>query len=132
MRYAIATVFAAAVSILAAATPATAAPTAPTIKIGMITTLSGGGAHLGVDVRDGFMLAVQQSGRQDIEVMVEDDANKPDVAKAIADKFIQRDQVRLLTGIIWSNLVLAVAPPRPHQPGRVLHQPQRRSQRPRR
>ena len=30
-------------------------------KIGMITTLSGGGAGLGVDVRDGFMLAINQS-----------------------------------------------------------------------
>ena len=32
------------------------------LKVGMITTLSGGGAGLGVDVRDGFMLAVNQSG----------------------------------------------------------------------
>ena len=31
------------------------------VKIGMITTLSGGGSHLGVDVRDGFMLALEQS-----------------------------------------------------------------------
>ena len=42
-------------------------------KIGMITTLSGGGAGLGVDVRDGFMLAINQSGRSDIKVIIEDD-----------------------------------------------------------
>jgi len=27
------------------------------VKVGMITTLSGGGAGLGIDVRDGFLLA---------------------------------------------------------------------------
>ena len=43
------------------------------VKIGMITTLSGGGAGLGIDVRDGFMLAVAQSGRSDIDVVIEDD-----------------------------------------------------------
>ena len=30
-------------------------------KVGMITTLSGGGAGLGIDVRDGFMLALKQA-----------------------------------------------------------------------
>jgi hypothetical protein len=40
-------------------------------KIGMITTLSGGGAGLGVDVRDGFMLAINQSGRSDIDVIID-------------------------------------------------------------
>ena len=45
-------------------------------KIGMITTLSGGGAGLGIDVRDGFMLAIAQSGRDDIEVVIEDDQRK--------------------------------------------------------
>ena len=79
-------------------------------KIGMITTLSGGGSSLGVDVRDGFMLAIKQSGRDDVEVLIEDDARKPDVAKQIADKFIQRDEVDILTGIIWSNLAMAVVP----------------------
>ncbi len=80
------------------------------IKVGMITTLSGGGAGLGVDVRDGFMLAVQMSGRDDIEVIIEDDQRKPDIAVQLADKMIQSDRVDLLTGIIWSNLALAVVP----------------------
>jgi len=80
------------------------------LKIGMITTLSGGGSGLGIDVRDGFMLALKQSGESGIEVLVEDDAQKPDIAKQIADKFIQRDKVDILTGIIWSNLAMAVVP----------------------
>jgi branched-chain amino acid transport system substrate-binding protein len=90
--------------------PARAPAAAEDLKIGMITTLSGGGSGLGIDVRDGFMLALKQSGETGIEVLVEDDAQKPDIAKQIADKFIQRDKVDILTGIIWSNLAMAVVP----------------------
>ncbi|MBN8245034.1 ABC transporter substrate-binding protein [Nitratireductor aquimarinus] len=80
------------------------------VKIGMITTLSGGGAGLGIDARDGFMLAIEQSGNKDIEVITEDDARKPELAVQIADKMIQSDKVDLMTGIIWSNLAMAVVP----------------------
>ena len=93
---------------VAAMTLATAAH-AETLKVGMITTLSGGGAALGIDVRDGFMLAVTQSGA-DIEVVVVDDQRKPDIAVQLADKMIQSDKVDVLTGIIWSNLAIAVVP----------------------
>ena len=80
------------------------------VKVGLISTLSGGGAGLGVDVRDGFLLAVEQSGRKNIEVKVEDDLRKPDVAARIAEKMIQSDKVDILTGIIFSNLAMAVVP----------------------
>ncbi|SOH95025.1 branched-chain amino acid transport system substrate-binding protein [Monaibacterium marinum] len=80
------------------------------VKVGMITTLSGGGAGLGIDVRDGFMLAVEQSGRDDIEVVIEDDQRRPDVAVQLADRMIQSDDVDVLTGIVWSNLAMAVVP----------------------
>ena len=79
-------------------------------KVGMITTLSGGGAGLGIDVRDGFMLAIEQSGRNDIDVVIEDDQRKPDIAVQIADKMVQSEKVDILTGIIWSNLAMAVVP----------------------
>ncbi len=95
----------AATALAAVATTATAE-----VKVGMITTLSGGGAGLGIDVRDGFMLAVKQSGRDDIEVVIEDDQRKPDVAVQLADKMIQAENVDVLTGIIWSNLAMAVVP----------------------
>ncbi len=80
------------------------------VKVGMITTLSGGGAGLGIDVRDGFMLAISQSGRDDIEVVIEDDQRKPDIAVQLADKMIQSEKVDIMTGIIWSNLAMAVVP----------------------
>jgi len=88
----------------------TAAGAAADTKIGMITTLSGGGAGLGIDVRDGFMLAIAQSGRDDIEVVIEDDQRKPDIAVQLSDKMIQSEKVDIMTGIIWSNLAMAVVP----------------------
>ncbi len=93
----------------AAAMTAGAALAEP-VKVGMITTLSGGGAGLGIDVRDGFMLAVKQAGNPDIEVVVEDDQRKPDIAVQLADQMIQSEKVDILTGIIWSNLAMAVVP----------------------
>ena len=80
------------------------------LKVGMITTLSGGGAGLGIDVRDGFMLAIKQSGADNIEVVIEDDQRKPDIAVQLADKMIQSENVDVMTGIIWSNLAMAVVP----------------------
>ena len=77
-------------------------------KVGMITTLSGGGSALGIAIRDGFMLAVK--GHDNIEVVVEDDQRKPDLAVQIADKMIQSEKVDILTGIVWSNLAIAVVP----------------------
>ena len=78
------------------------------LKVGMITTLSGGGSGLGIDVRDGFMLAVK--GNKNISVITKDDQRKPDIAVQLADKMIQSDKVDVLTGIIWSNLAMAVVP----------------------
>jgi branched-chain amino acid transport system substrate-binding protein len=91
-----------------AAIPSGAAP----LKVGMITTLSGGGAGLGIDVRDGFMLALKQAGDAgaEIEVIAEDDQQKPEIGVQIADKMIQSDNVDILTGIIFSNIALAVVP----------------------
>lgn len=80
------------------------------VKIGVITTLSGGGAGLGVDMRDAFQLAMKQSGNKDVELVVEDDAQKPELAVQIAEKMIQSDKIDLMTGIIWSNLAMAVVP----------------------
>jgi branched-chain amino acid transport system substrate-binding protein len=80
------------------------------VKVGMITTLSGGGAGLGIDVRDGFMLAAKMAGNDNLEVVIEDDQRKPEIAVQLADKMIQSEKVDVLTGIIWSNLAMAVVP----------------------
>ncbi|WBU55691.1 ABC transporter substrate-binding protein [Paracoccus sediminicola] len=88
------------------------AASAEPVKVGMITTLSGGGAGLGIDTRDGFELALKNAGdaAAEIELIIEDDQQKPDIAVQIADKMIQSEQVDLLTGIVWSNLAMAVVP----------------------
>ncbi|MEM8980213.1 MAG: ABC transporter substrate-binding protein [Pseudomonadota bacterium] len=96
--------------VMGAALALTASAAVADVKVGMITTLSGGGAGLGIDVRDGFMLAIEQSGRSDIEVVIEDDQRKPDIAVQLADKMIQAERVDVMTGIIWSNLAMAVVP----------------------
>jgi branched-chain amino acid transport system substrate-binding protein len=80
------------------------------VKIGVITTLSGGGAGLGIDMRDAFTLAIKQSGNKEIELVIEDDAQKPEIAVQLAEKMIQSDKVDLMTGIIWSNLAMAIVP----------------------
>ena len=97
------------VSALALTAAAFAAQAEP-VKVGMITTLSGGGSSLGIDVRDGFELAIKNAGNSEVEVIVVDDAQKPELAVQAADKLIQQDKVDIMTGIIWSNLAMAVVP----------------------
>ncbi len=84
------------------------------VRIGMITTLSGGGSGLGIDVRDGFQLALKQGGGKlggvDVDLIISDDARKPETAKQIADRMVKSDKVDIMTGIIWSNLAMAVVP----------------------
>jgi branched-chain amino acid transport system substrate-binding protein len=84
------------------------------LKIGMITTLSGPGSYLGQDIRDAFLLAVEMEGGKlggaPVQVMVEDDALRPGQGKQIADRFLKNERIRLLTGIVFSNVLGAVAP----------------------
>ncbi|MBB5222322.1 branched-chain amino acid transport system substrate-binding protein [Amaricoccus macauensis] len=98
----------AALAAILAASTATAAP----LKVGFISTLSGGGAGLGIDARDGFLLALKQAGDagSEITVITEDDQQKPEIGVQLADKMIQSDKVDILTGIIFSNIALAVVP----------------------
>jgi branched-chain amino acid transport system substrate-binding protein len=42
--------------------------------------------------------------------MVEDDGREPGKAKQIADRFMKRDKVKIMTGIIFSNVAIAVVP----------------------
>lgn len=84
------------------------------VRIGMITTLSGPGAGLGLDARDGFLLAMEHLGGQlggvPTEIIEADDTMQPDVAVQLTDRMIERDSVDIITGQIWSNLALAQMP----------------------
>jgi branched-chain amino acid transport system substrate-binding protein len=81
------------------------------VKIGFVTTLSGGIAAVGNDMRDAFELALDHLGRKmsglPVQVIYEDDALKPEVGKQKTDKLIESDRVSFLTGYIWSNVLLA-------------------------
>jgi branched-chain amino acid transport system substrate-binding protein len=85
------------------------------VKVGFLSTLSGPGAGLGVDIRDGFNLAMKQLGGKlgglPAEVQIADDQQSVDVAKQTADKFVKKDKVDFMTGIVFSNLMLAVGKP---------------------
>jgi len=92
-----------------------AAQAADKVKVGLLSTLSGPGAGLGIDIRDGFNLALKQSGGKlgglPAEVIVADDQGKPDAAKQTADRLLKRDQVDFMTGVVFSNVMLAVGKP---------------------
>jgi branched-chain amino acid transport system substrate-binding protein len=84
------------------------------VKIGMITTLSEKAGYLGEETRDGFQLAITQEGGKlggiPVELLVEDDGQKPEKGKQIAEKYKQKDGVRIMTGIVFSNIAMAVVP----------------------
>ena len=97
-----------------AALTATAAQAADKVKVGFVSTLSGPSSALGVDIRDGFLLAVKLNGGKlgglPAEVLVSDDQFKPDVAKQLFEKNIKRDKVDFMTGVVFSNIMLAALP----------------------
>ena len=84
------------------------------VRIGMITTLSTAGGYLGEDVRDGFMLAVEQGNGQlggvPVDVRVEDDGLNPEQARQIATRMVEGEDIRLITGTIFSNVAVALVP----------------------
>jgi len=91
-----------------------AAFAADKVKIGLVSTLSGPSSALGVDIRDGFLLGVKLNGGKlgglPAEVLVSDDQFKPDVAKQLFEKNIKRDKVDFMTGVVFSNIMLAALP----------------------
>ena len=98
----------------AAMAAAVAVHAADKVRIGFISTLSGPNAAIGTDIRDGFNLAVKLNGGKlgdlPAEVLVSDDQLKPENAKQIAERYLRLEKVDFITGIVFSNIVLAVAP----------------------
>lgn len=84
------------------------------IKIGLLTTLSGPAAVLGQQQRNGLQLGLKLLGNKlggiPVELLVQDDEQKPDVGVTKAKAFVERDQVQFVVGPIFSNVLLAYAP----------------------
>lgn len=85
------------------------------VKIGFMATLSGPAAALGQDQYDGFMLAVDQLGGKlgdtKTTIVKEDDQLKPDLGVQNARKLVEKEHVDIITGITFSNVLMAIAKP---------------------
>ena len=107
------TLLAASTALVLAAGPAMAQQ--KTIKIGFVSTFSGPTAVIGNDMRDSFELALDHLGRKigglPVEVIYEDDQQKPEVGKQKTEKLIESDKVDFISGYIWSNVLLASLKP---------------------
>ena len=100
-----------AANLVATAMAAMPAAAAESVKIGFVATFSGPAAAIGNDMRDGFNLGIEHLGRKmagrPVEVIFEDDTQKPEVGKQKTDKLIEADHVDFLTGYGFSNVLLA-------------------------
>jgi branched-chain amino acid transport system substrate-binding protein len=90
------------------------ASAADKIRIGFISTLSGPNASIGIDIRDAFNLAIKLNGGRlgglPAEVLASDDQLKPENAKQIAERYLRLEKVDFITGPVFSNVVVAIAP----------------------
>jgi branched-chain amino acid transport system substrate-binding protein len=81
------------------------------ITIGFSGVLSGPSAALGQDQYDGLMLGIEllggSLGGQKVRVIREDDQLKPEVGNLIVQKFIEKENVDVLVGLGFSNVLMA-------------------------
>ncbi|MGB9866430.1 MAG: ABC transporter substrate-binding protein [Bacillota bacterium] len=84
-----------------------------TLKVGLLGPLTGTFAALGLDMRDGMMLYLEERGNKigdyKVEVVVEDDTNDPATSLTKARKLVEKDKVDLIVGPISAACGLAVA-----------------------
>jgi branched-chain amino acid transport system substrate-binding protein len=101
-------------SFITAALMATPALAQQKVKIGFITTLSGPNGAIGEHMKNSVELALDHLGRKvgglPVEVVYGDDQFKPDVGVQVAQEMLTKHQVDFVSGIIWSNIMMAVSP----------------------
>ena len=85
-----------------------------TIKLGVVTSLSGPYAVLGTDVAEGIEFAVDEvnanggvAGKQ-VEILKEDDEGKPDIGLRKAEKIVTKDGAKYVLGTVSSAIGLAI------------------------
>src|SRR5256714_3148358 len=107
------TAIAAAITVasLAFSTPASAQEK---VRIGFISTFSGPQGVMGQFMKESVELAIDHLGRKvgglEVEMFYGDDQLKPDVGVQVAEEMLKKNQVDFVSGIIWSNVMLAVVP----------------------
>jgi branched-chain amino acid transport system substrate-binding protein len=87
---------------------------ADTVRIGVITSLSGPAAQSGALMKAGIDTWLQQHGDtvagKKLEVVYKDDTGpQPEVAKRLATEFLTRDKVDIITGLVFTPNAMAVA-----------------------
>ena len=104
-----------ALSIVTGLALAANASAADKIKVGYMTTLSGGGATFGMQLKNGFTLGLEHLGGKlgglPAEIFLEDDQQKPDVGRQLVDDFIESKKVDVIAGVPWSNIMMAIYAP---------------------
>jgi len=84
------------------------------ITIGFLTTRTGPLSGISGEQLEGFQLYLKTTGgklgRLPAEVIVADDQNNPDAGRQAFERLAKRDRVDVLTGIMFSNVILSVAP----------------------
>src|SRR6266850_2321578 len=84
------------------------------VKIGFISTFSGPQGVMGQYMKESVELAIEHLGGKvgglPVEVVYGDDQVKPDVGVQVAEQMLKKDQVDFVSGIIWSNVMMAVVP----------------------
>ncbi|MFZ0607565.1 MAG: ABC transporter substrate-binding protein [Xanthobacteraceae bacterium] len=90
---------------------ATPAMAADSVKIGLVTTLSGPAGVIGKHMKDAADLALEMLGGKigglPAQIIYGDDQFRPDVGRQAAEEMLKRDKVDFMTGFIWSNVLLA-------------------------
>ncbi|MDB5594625.1 MAG: transporter substrate-binding protein [Hyphomicrobiales bacterium] len=85
------------------------------IKIGFISTMSGPQGVLGQELANGFKLGLEATGNKlggrAVQVVYGDDQAAPDVGRQVVDKMIDSDRVQIVTGVNFSNVLLAITKP---------------------
>jgi len=88
---------------------------AQSVKIGFMGTLSGPAGALGQDQYDAFMLGIEHLGGKlggaTVQVVKEDDQLKADLGVQLAQKLMERDKVDIITGVTFSNVMMAIHKP---------------------
>jgi branched-chain amino acid transport system substrate-binding protein len=84
------------------------------LRIGYLAPLTGGLAQTGIDMRDGFLLYLEQHGNKlggmDVKLIIEDEQGKGDVAVTKAKKLVLQDKVHILIGGVLASTGYALAP----------------------
>lgn len=85
------------------------------LKIGFVAELSGPQAALGQDQYDGFMLFLDKTGGKlgnvPVQILREDSQLKPEVAVQVVQKLIEKENVSIITGVTFSNVMMAIHKP---------------------